>query len=202
MGSEALRVSRELAAGIDPVAKAAQVGARFEGTPSKGELEFGFLGSPVAVTWPDLECRAAQPLPPHVEALLLYYIALSDGTQPSGRWVSFASLPDGAFYVSAFRGYTGNALVRAYASNPDLLGDAVTMVGGTSMPGVADRAWRVPALPRVPVALLWWDGDDEFEPRAELLFDDTVPHHLSIDGCAVLGSWLTATLSRLGIGSS
>jgi hypothetical protein len=61
---------------------------------------------------------------------------------------------------------------------------------------MADRAWRIPALPRVPVALLWWDGDDEFDPRADLLFDATASHHLTTDGCAVLGSWITGTISR------
>jgi hypothetical protein len=52
----------------------------------------------------------------------------------------------------------------------------------------------VPGLPRVPVAVLWWDADDEFPARAELLFDQTAPKHLPIDGSAVLGSWLVTRL--------
>jgi hypothetical protein len=36
-------------------------------------------------------------------------------------------------------------------------------------------------LPRIPVALILWLGDDEFPPRADLLFDSSSEHHIPLD---------------------
>lgn len=197
MGTEALRVARELAARQDPRQMAAASGAAWIASDdATGRFEFDFLGRRAVVSWPELEPTLidSPPLPPHVAALLVYYIGGAADVGPAGRWISFAQLPDGTLYSQAFQGYTGNALVRHFAGKTEALAPAATALGGAELPGMADRAWRFEALPKVAVALLWWDADDEFEARAELLFDASASRHLPTDGCAVLGSWLTRGL--------
>lgn len=195
MGDDALRAARGKAAGLEPAAAASRAGAEWDA--EKLEFRLEFFGSPASMTYPAYVVSLGQDsAPPHIAALLVYYLALSDGSVPTGRWVSFANLPDASFYVTAFRGYTGAHIARHFASQAEKLSDAVRQVGGEDLPGFADRAWRIPALPRVPVALLWWNADDEFEARAELLFDATASHHLNTEACAILGSWLTSLLVR------
>lgn len=195
MAEGALIAARALAEGIDPAEAAARVGAGFDAAARVATL--AFLGDEVSVAWPAIEVSAERMvLPPHVQALIVYHLAMSDGTRPTGELLSFADLPSGREYVSAFRGYTGAALVRAFGDDADVLGAALGALGGEPVAGVADAAWFVPALPRVPITVALWAGDDEFEPRIELLFDATASHHLPTDGCAVLGSWLTAMASR------
>lgn len=198
MGAGALEAARKLAAGIDPALAARAIGGTWSGDETGGTIGVRFLGDGYRISWPGLELSEDSPqLPEHVVALLVYHLALSDGAMPTGRAVSFAELPDGSFYVTAFRGYTGNAIARRFGSDPDALARSAAALEGRAVESASDAAWLVPALPRVPVTLQWWDGDDEFEPRAELLFDETASHHLTTDGCAVLGSWLTASLARV-----
>ena len=195
MGDDALRVAREQAASIDPAEAAARVGADWDAR--RGEFSLRFLGSAASLTHPGFEVGiGGHAPPPHIAALLVYHLAISDGSMPSGEWISFAELPEASFYVTAFRGYTGARIAREFAPVGTRLESVVDGVGGTDLPGLADRAWLIPALPRVPIALLWWDADDEFDARAELLFDSSAAAHLTTDGCAVLGSWLTSTLCR------
>jgi hypothetical protein len=199
MGEDALRAARERAAGIDPREAAARAAATF--VPARGgagTFEFAFVGSKAVVTWPQLQpaLEDGPPLPPHIAALLVHYLGKASDLRPSGRWISFAELPDGSVYVQAFHGYTADALVRRFGADPEPLAEAAVRLCGQPLPGLADRAWRFEALPKVPVALLWWDADDEFPARADLLFDSTASHHLPTDGCAVLGSWLTQALIR------
>jgi hypothetical protein len=200
MGEDALRVARERTAGIDPGEAAARAGATFveAADGASGRFELPFLAGKAIVTWPGLEpsLEAGPPLPPHIAALLVHYIGRATDVSPSGRWIAFAELPDGSVYAQAFHGYTADALVRHLAENPDALSRAAELLGGEPLPGMADRAWWFAALPKVPVALLWWDADDEFPARADLLFDSTASSHLPTDGCAVLGSWLTQALIR------
>lgn len=44
-----------------------------------------------------------------------------------------------------------------------------------------DAAVRLFPFPRVPVVIIFWRGDDEFPPRADLLFDSTSELHLALD---------------------
>lgn len=194
MGEEALQAARALAVGRNPRAAADAVEATFEGPDDRGSLWLPFFCSPVEVTYPDLDVRANPELPSHIKALLLHHIARSGGARPTGRWIAFSELPDGTFYSTAFRGYAPDAIVRRLAARPEALSEAVARVGGVPLADIADRAWMVPALPRVPLALLWWDADEEFGARCDILFDSTAANHLSTDGCAVLGSWLVASL--------
>ena len=151
------------------------------------------------MTYPGFDVSVDRhPVPPHIGALVVYHLSQSDGTLPTGTWVSFAELPDGSFYATAFRGYAGAQIARHFATQPSALTEAAARVDGVPLIGLADRAWRIPALPRVPLALLWWDADDEFDARAELLFDASASHHLTAEGCAILGSWLTSLLTRDG----
>ena len=197
MGDDALRVAREKAAGLDPAAAASRIGAEWDEGGKRFVLPF--LGRETSISHPSYEVTtSANPAPPHIAALLVYHLAISDGSVPKGPWISFADLPDASFYVTAFRGYTGTKIARQFAPRATKLGKAAESVGGESLPDLADRAWLIHALPRVPVALLWWDADDEFDARAELLFDVTASRHLTTDGCAVLGSWLTSMLVRHG----
>lgn len=158
-------------------------------------LEVAFLDATLRLEYPSLVFTQGSPaVPDHVLALVLLYFARSSGAMPTGRPISFAELPDGGFYVTAFRGYTAALLARRFGADPERLESAVRSIGGSQLEAHSDRAWRVQILPKVPVILQWWDGDDEFEPRAELLFDETAPSHLTTDGCAVAGSWLTTRL--------
>ena len=120
MAAEALRVAREMACARDPHEMAAAAGAAVEDAAGVVTLTVAFLDRSIGLTWPDLELAADAPaLPDHVLALVLYYLARSDGTPPAGRLISFAELPDGRFYVQAFRGYTGAVLAREFAERPE-----------------------------------------------------------------------------------
>lgn len=186
-----------MAAELKPADAAERIGATWNSEAS--EFELSFLGSGASITYQDYNVTiAGRPSPPHIAALLVYHLALSDGSRPKDSLISFAELPDASFYVTAFRGYTGAKIVRHFAPHPESLRGAVEQLGGTSVAGLGDRAWTIPALPRVPVTLLWWDADEEFEARAELLFDTTASRHLTTDGCAVLGSWLATMLVNHG----
>ncbi len=44
-----------------------------------------------------------------------------------------------------------------------------------------DCAIKLLPVPRIPVTLIYWKGDDEFPPRSDLLFDSTSEFQASID---------------------
>ncbi|MCB0147619.1 MAG: DUF3786 domain-containing protein, partial [Caldilineaceae bacterium] len=89
--------------------------------------------------------------------------------------------------------YTGDVLVQAVGNDLETLRRLALACGGEPI-GVGDAGFAFRGLPRVPLALIYWQGDDEFPPRAFVLFDETACHYLPIDGCAALGRRLISRL--------
>jgi len=50
------------------------------------------------------------------------------------------------------------------------------------------------ALPRIPMMVTYWLGDEDFPSSCKILFDASAPHYLPTDACAILGSMLTRKL--------
>jgi hypothetical protein len=50
------------------------------------------------------------------------------------------------------------------------------------------------ALPRVPLMVTYWLGDEDFPSSCKILFDECARHYLPIDACAVLGGMLARKL--------
>ena len=95
---------------------------------------------------------------------------------------------------------------RALATRPpgdgDTLGRRISelraaagRLGGADL-DLADAAVRFQALPRVPVAVLLWKGDEEFPGQAGILFDASAHHYLPTEDLAGMGDWLAHQLVR------
>jgi len=140
------------------------------------------------------------PLPDLQQVLLLYYLITSDDAPLTGHWVSFAELPDGRTYNAAFQGYSGDEIVKAFGFDLDAFKSACVNAGGEPTE-IGSASFIFQALPRVPLMLTYWLGDEDFPSSCKILFDESACHYLPIDACAVLGSTLTrkviASASRL-----
>lgn len=138
---------------------------------------------------------AGQTITPEKEAMLLYYLTHADGTTPAGRWIAFRELPNGMFYAQAFQGYSGNRLARHFVNDIEAFESAAASRGGQRSEG-GDATYVFWPLPRIGLAAQYWRGDDEFAPRAYILFDAAASHYLPTDGLAVLGSQLVSRLIK------
>ncbi|MBA4371051.1 MAG: hypothetical protein C0418_05690, partial [Coriobacteriaceae bacterium] len=156
-----------------------------------------FIGRPFALEFPSLGATRSDdgtPVPPHLTALIVYHMAVADATAPCGEWLSFADLPDGSFYVTAWRGYTPDALVRHFGDRIDDLRTAAVAIGCSEPALPGDLALGFVLMPRMPVAVVYWRSDDEFPARADVLFDATASHQLPTDCCAILTKQLVVAL--------
>ena len=117
--------------------------------------------------------------------LLLHYLIKAQGNPLAGEWVNFRQLSGGDTYYPAFVKRSQKPLLDFFAHRLDLLETAAQSLGGRNL-SEGDRAVVIPALPRVPIALIFWSGDEEFQPEARILFDATVPTYLSTEDVAVL----------------
>jgi hypothetical protein len=166
--------------------------------PGRGEFRLSLFDSPVIATYPGLVGFDTKDdeLPLPTQAVLAYYFHTGDGTPLTGQWVSFADLPDGRIYNSAFQGYTGDELVKAFGLNLDRFKLACEKSGGQPTP-VGDAAYIFNALPRLLLLVNYWCGDEDFPSSCKILFDSSVSHYLPTDVCAILGSMLARKIIKM-----
>jgi hypothetical protein len=201
-----LSTLREALAGQDPAQLAARAGARYDEISTspgstgqaRGNLHLPVWGREVEIPFPALQAvwlDTGQPLGLLEQSLLAYYFTLTDGSPPENRWIAFSELPDGRFYARAFQGYTSPPLASAFQDNLASFSQAAEATGGQPE-ALGDAAFVFPALPRVPVLVVAWAGDEDFPTQYQVLFDASAPHHLPTDGCAILGSALVRRLVK------
>jgi len=145
----------------------------------------------VILAWPNLTpySNTDDEIPLLIGAILLYYLCTSDGTPLAGDWVSFAALPGGRTYNAAFQGYTGDEIARALGPDLEAFQAACTRAGGKFVKA-GDASFVFQGLPRLPLMVTYWLGDEDFPSSCKILFDPSAVHYLPLDGCAILGSML------------
>lgn len=163
--------------------------------PGRGEFHLSLLGFPILITYPDFHALSSNgdPLPAIKQALLFYYFLTSDGSIPSGNWLSFAELPEGRVYATAFQRNTGDLVAKQYNTNLAAFCSTCKTAGGHPLQ-LGDAGFYFDALPRLPLAVVYHLGDDEFPSTCKMLFDESAPHHLPTEACAILGGMLARKL--------
>jgi hypothetical protein len=156
-----------------------------------------FFGSQHTVIHPKGEAlrpdsRAAHP---SVSIVLLHHLLHADGTRPAEQWIAFRELPDGLFYSQAFAGHAEAELAARFRQDMDGFRTACGTLGGRPL-DLADAAYRFEALPRLPVAVLVWAGDDEFPGQTRILFDANAGRQLPTEDLSGIGEWLAHRLVR------
>jgi hypothetical protein len=178
---------------------AERTGASYQALgPGRGEFRLSLFDSPILVTYPGLvgiDAKKDDELPLPFQAVLAYYFYTSDGARLTGQWVSFADLPDGRMYSQAFQGYSGEELVKIFRLDVNAFRIACEKGGGVAT-STGDAAYIFYALPRLPLLVNYWCGDEDFPSSCKILFDSSVSHYLPTDVCAILGSMLTRKLIK------
>ena len=161
-----------------------------------GEFRLSYWSREVAIRFPDFSGKfidTGEVLNTFDLTMLAYYFERSDGTPMRGEWIAFNQIPDGLFYAQAFQGYAGNELAKAFGNDAEAFMDANERLGGRRE-FFGNLAYSYQVLPRVPIMVVCWLGDEDFPASYRILFDSNAHHHLVIDGYAILGSHLTRRL--------
>jgi hypothetical protein len=153
-------------------------------------LQVPFLGRDFQITHPGCSfadtADPAAPIPLQEQVLILHYLQRS---QPrlSGRWIAYREIPGAGFYFGAFVKRAVEPLKKVFGSNAQAFQKAAAKLSGKPIEtGSAGFEFKV--LPFAPLRMILWEGDDEFPPEANILFDDSVGGYLSPEDAAWLAS--------------
>ena len=166
--------------------------------PEAGAIELTLLNRVYRVLSPGFEvvlAETGEEAPIAEKILILHYLQTAGGATLSGKWITFGEVPGGEIYLPVFNARSIDRLVRAFSGQEKALIEAAQAMGGTEL-DLGDVSVQIKALPRVPIALTLWRGDDEFPPSGSLLFDDSATTYLPMEDMVVLAGMLVGQVHK------
>lgn len=136
-------------------------------------------------------------VPITVKIVLLHYLVRAGGQPLKNSWISFKDISDGGMlYFEPFTNRVTNYLLGIFANKPQTLVKAGMLLGGTAV-DCGDYGVRINVLPRLPITYALWAGDEEFPPRATVLFDVTAPFYLPTEDIVVAAAFCVGQLAKV-----
>lgn len=201
---KAVELAKKGLEGRNPKDTAVQSGGAFQaGTDAAATLSLKFLNRDLVIPWPGLVpfFRATgEEVPIQQQVLILHYLMGAVGVRVKGEWIAYQEVPDGKFYLDAFLRRAKDPLVHAFGNRPERLLSVTRKVYGAEPFDQGDHSVVVRAFPLVPVALILWEGDDEFPPEGNLLFDRNISQIFSAEDIAWLAGMIIYPIMNMAGG--
>lgn len=148
--------------------------------------------SGIKVSLPDKEAD----VPLRDQILILHYLVQAKGTALTNRMITYKELPEGAAYFPTFYQRAIKPLVNYFGQEPKRLLEVAKFLDGREA-DYGDIAVTINAFRRVPVTLVLWQGDQEFAPEGNILFDSTISDYLPPEDINVLCETIVWRLVKL-----
>ena len=118
---------------------------------------------------------------------ILAYLINAKDLPPANKFVGPEHLPSGQFFFRGLHSLPTKKLEEAFGESPERLYE-VSKNFDAKRSEFGDASIELNALPRIPITIIIWRGDDEFEARASILFDQTAGNQLPLDALGALAN--------------
>jgi hypothetical protein len=115
---------------------------------------------------------------------ILAYLINAQDIPLADKLVAGNSLPGGQFFFKGQHALPSQKLEEAFGNNPDVLYKASLQLNAKKCE-FGDASISLNMLPRLPLTIVIWGRDEEFEARASILFDQTAASQLPLDALLV-----------------
>ncbi|MCF8051314.1 MAG: DUF3786 domain-containing protein [Desulfobacterales bacterium] len=166
-----------------------------------GAAQIPFFGTRYWVTPEKITDESGAQAPYDACVVLARYLLMCPKRLPTDdAWTAYRDFKDSGPLTVFFADTVEGAIASAFTGRRALLDGAVKALGGRP-PLISlsyDLSLQIPALPRVPLLLLFNDADEDFPAQCSVLFEARADRYLDAESLAVLGSHLVHRLKSHG----
>ena len=180
---------------MDLEERAKKAGADYQKEGEGERITIHFFSEPYHLRFPQIEfdSPSKKVVSLVTRILLLHYLIRSDGNPLTGKWVAYKDIPGGLLYTGVFARRVTEPLQRKFGKSAQSFRETGMKSGGEPVE-IGDASFILHAFPCVPLQYVLWEGDEEFPPSVQLLFDASVDHYLTLEDIVVLGQVTTGRL--------
>lgn len=190
IAAEALEWAKERSASMNIEDLPARIGGTLLKDRDPLTLELPYFNKTIFIREGKISRTDGKSLNRWEEVFLYNHMAQGGNRQPSGTWKGLEQIPNTISKIRSMKEHVEIPIIERYRGKTQELIENAALYGGVLLKEnhTADAAILFTPLPRIPVLLLFWDEDknEGFEPRARLLFDETIVEHLDIESIMFL----------------
>jgi hypothetical protein len=136
---------------------------------------------------PDGEITTRGHMTPWIKILLLHYIRTAGKGELSGKWISYGEMKSGMVKASSFQRECEEPLKEILDNTLDKAVLALQRLGAKMCGGFpTQNAFHLYLLPKIPVVILYWPKEEEFESKVKIIFDSTADRFLDAESVIFL----------------
>ncbi len=128
------------------------------------------------------------------DLFLVYYLVNSKAIEVYNSWISEKDIVGGATFFRGPHEIPTNQIAMLYKDNLGDFRKACEHYNGIQI-NMGDAAYYFKITSRIPVAVLFWKGDEDFPPESKIMFDKSITEHLTTD---IVFSLAVAVCARVG----
>ena len=154
-----------------------------------GYLTLRHFGRKYGISFSDFSISAMEDdLPVTQNARLNIYTLLwycKDSACLKGDFRPFENLRNAGPFGPAFRKGVTEPFAAAFSGKTEALKLALEKLGGMPL-NTSDAGYQINAFECIPVRFYFWDGDDEFPPQANILFDYSCTDFIHVESIVTI----------------
>jgi len=188
---------------IDPKEAAGRCNVEYE--EEKQQFHIRFMGYPYRIDYPEFAVHKDQEeeegaflllesVPAQI--LVLRFLLLGQAVKSSGRYITYREVPWGEVYFRQFEGRCITRLKFSFGWKPDIFREVMEKLGAQKI-ALGDIAYEFEFINGLHMRFILWEGDEEFPPSAQILFEDNFPYAYQAEDMAVAGDVSITTLKVL-----
>ncbi len=199
LAADALKWARQRAASMALEDLPARIGGEVAVIDGETVLVLPYFDSVIHVRPGSVRHADGRPLGRWEQVFIFNHMAHGGSRPPTGRWKALQDFPNTVSKIKSMKTHVEAPLAERFAGCPGQLAAAALRIGGKDVSArtqSADQAFRFTPLPRIPLMLLFWDGDDSagFDAEIKLAFDETITEHLDIESILFLSEHIAKLL--------
>ncbi len=150
----------------------------------------------INISWPDLLFYqdSNEEISIKEKILILHYLNGFKGEDLTGELIAYQDIPSGRLYLDAFNRRAKYPMINTFDDQPDKLVLLAKHLFEATTSSIGDISVLIQALPKTPVTLVIWKGDEEFSSDGTILFDSSIKNILSAEDIVELTSMIVYPL--------
>lgn len=190
---------------LDPEEAAQRLNILYDA--NEGKFCFRFMGHEYEADYPVFAVRVLDEaddgknilmhqLP--AQTFVLRYLLEGQYVKDSGRFITFREVPTyGELYLQPFTGRCIKRLTYGFGYKLDVFDRAMQKIPGAVKLHTADTAYEFELISGYRMQFLFWAGDEEFPPSAQILYSDNFPFGFHAEDMVVAGDLSISTVKML-----
>jgi hypothetical protein len=119
-------------------------------------------------------------LPDYFHLVMVHFLLGAKDIEPRCEWISEKDIPGGTTFFRGPHEIPTKLISTRFKNNLKGFSKACAQLKGVPLK-MADAAFTFEMTSRIPVAILYWVGDEDFPAESKILYDRTITAHLASD---------------------